>query len=84
MQEDAAVEELTFRVLSTGNTFSLSCRIDVPKLVPDCTRLEAGIAAVVLDSTGAAAYWAIDHFDTVPDFHNRQSFLMVLPGVAKM
>lgn len=84
MQEEAAVEELTFRVLSTGNTFSLSCRIDVHKLVPDCQRLEVGIAAVILDSTGVAAHWAIDHFARVPDFHGRQSFLMVLPGVAKM
>ncbi len=84
MQEDAAVEELTCRVLRRGNTFSLFCRIDVLKLVPDCKSLEVGIAAVVFDSAGAAAYWAIDHFDTVPDFHSRQSFLMALPGVAKM
>jgi len=84
MQEAAAVAEFTFRVLKEGNTFSLSCRIDVHKLVPDCKRLEVGIAAVVLDSTGAAAHWAIDHFESVPDFHGRQSFLMVLPGVAKM
>ena len=82
--EEAAVEEFTFRVLRERNTFSLSCRIDVRKLVPDCKRLEVGVAATVLNSAGTMAHWAIDHFESVPDFHGRQSFLMVLPGVAKM
>ena len=84
MEEEAAAEELSCRVLREGNTFSLSCRIDAHNLVPDCKRLEVGIAAVLLDSTGAAGHWAIDHFDVVPDFHGRRSFLIVLPEVAKM
>jgi hypothetical protein len=84
MQEDAAVEALTYRVLREENIFSLSCRLDVQKLVPDCQRVEVGIAAVVLDLSGTATHWAIDHFASRPDFHDRQSFLMVLPGVAKM
>ena len=84
MQEDSAVDELTSHVVRDGNGLSLFCRIDMHKLVPDCQALEVGIAGVLLAATGAATYWAIDHFETVPDCHCRRSFLMALPGLAKM
>ncbi len=83
MQEEAAVDRLTCQVDREEDTFSLSCLIDVHKLIPDCKEIEVGVAGVVLHSVGDASYWAIDHLETVPDFHNRQSFLIVLPGVAR-
>ncbi len=84
MQEEAAVEVLTPRVIREGDSVSLVCQIDMRKLVPDRERLEVGVAGVVLDTSGTVAYWAIDHCEIVPDFHRRQSFLMALPGMAKM
>jgi hypothetical protein len=84
MQEEAAVNGLTYHVVREDGTFSLACQIDVQKLIPDCQRLEAGVAGVISHTTGAVAHCAIDHFKTVPDFHDRQSFLIVLPGVIKM
>lgn len=84
MQEEAEVDRLTCHVVRKDDTFALSCRIDVHKLIPDCLGIEAGVAGVVLHTTGAASYWAVDHLETVADFHSRRSFLIVLPGVAKM
>ncbi len=84
MQEEAAVDRLTCPVVREDGTFSLSCRIDVHKLIPDYLGIEAGVAGVVLHTTGNAGYWAIDHLETVADFHSRRSFLIALPGVAKM
>jgi hypothetical protein len=81
MQEDTAVDRLSSHVVRDDRAFSLSCRIDVNKLVPDCQGLEVGVAAVLLDTTGATAYWAIDHFENTPDFHSRRSFVIVLPGI---
>lgn len=84
MREDAAVERLACHVVRENDTFSLTCRIDVCKLVSDCQGLEAGVAGVILRTTGGTEHWAIDHLENVPDFHSRRSFLIVLPGVAKM
>ncbi len=84
MEEDAALERLTCHVLKEDKAFSLSCQIDMHKLVQDCQELEVGVAGVVLGTTGTRTYWAIDHFENVPDFHSRRSFLAVLPGVTKM
>lgn len=82
MVEELAVETLTCRIARECNKFSLSCRIDMRKLVADGTPLEVGIAGVVFDTSGTAAYWAIDHCESVPDFHSRSSFQMLLPGLA--
>ena len=82
MREDAAVDMLTSRITRESNRFSLSCRIDaLDRLFPDWLELEVGVAAVVMETMGAAAYWAIDHIETAPDFHCRRSFLITLPGV---
>ncbi|MBU1567307.1 MAG: DOMON-like domain-containing protein [Proteobacteria bacterium] len=83
MHEDASVDRLTCHMARDGDTFSLACRINVKKIVPDCLGLEVGAAGVVFDTTGAVSYWAIDHLEAMPDFHIRKSFLIVLPGVAK-
>ena len=63
------------------NHFFLSCRIDFHRFVPESAGLEVAVAAVILDRTGVAGYWAIDHLGNGPDFHNRRSFLVDLPGM---
>lgn len=84
MREDAAVDLLICRITRESNRFALSCRIDdFDRLVPDWQELEVGIAGMVMETTGAAGYWAIDHMEKSPDFHSRRSFLMALPGVTK-
>ena len=82
MSEEAAAAKPTCNTVRECQKFSLFCRIDIHKLVPDNAPLEVGIAGVVLDASGITAYWAIDHCEAAPNFHSRSSFLMHLPGVA--
>jgi hypothetical protein len=81
MLEDTAIKDLPSRAVKDGDTFSLSCRVDMHKLIPDCKAIEVGVAGIVLNRTGETAYWAIDHLKNIPDFHIRQSFRIVLPGM---
>ena len=82
MLEDTAVEHLHIRTVKDGNTFSLFCRVDIDKLIPESKGIEVGVAGIILNRMGETAYWAIDHLKNIPDFHNRQTFQIVLPGIA--
>lgn len=84
MREEETVG-LPFCVAALDTTlFTLDCRIDIHRLVPDWSGLEVAVAAVILDRTGEAGYWAIDHPAKGPDFHDRRSFLVNLPEMNLM
>ncbi len=79
MREEEAVGRPCCLAAMDATLFSLTCRIDIHRFVPDLAGREIGVAAVILDRAGVAGYWAIDHPGKVPDFHNRRSFLVTLP-----
>ncbi len=84
MQEDSAIDKVASRTVRKENLFCLSYRIDLRRLIPDHQGIEVAITGVLLGVDEAIGYWAMDHFGTVPDFHDRRSFLMHLPGLVKM
>lgn len=81
MREEAAAGRPLCAAVMDATMFSLAGRIDIHFLVPDWAGLEVAVAAVILDQEGVAGYWAIDHLGKGPDFHNRRSFLVDLPGM---
>lgn len=83
MLEEAAIDRLSCQTWQRDTMFSLSCRIDTRTLFPDATELAVGIAGVVVLKNGVTSHWAIDHPEALPDFHSRQGFSLVLPGVAR-
>jgi len=69
------------RVVTDKSRLELSCSMDIHDLCPDAEVLTAGIACVVMETSGRLSYWAIDHCGARPDFHDRRSFLLQLvPG----
>lgn len=83
MREEKSLGQPTFRVVSDGEFWSLFCTIDLKGFIDDCSDLEVGVCAVLQTTDGSISYWAIDHPGTVPDFHNRGSFCVQLPGAEK-
>ena len=61
-----------------GREFSLSCHLPLDRLVADDQFLQLGISAVLVDTAGSVGYWALDHCRSVPDFHDKNSFLLQL------
>jgi hypothetical protein len=82
MLEEAAIDRLSCQTWQRETTFFLSCRIATHALFPDAAELAVGIAGVVVFTNGLTSHWAINHPETLPDFHNRQGFSLVLPGMA--
>lgn len=63
-------------------SFGLCAVIPLAEL-PDLARastIHAGIAAVIEDERGTLSYWALAHAAPQPDFHDPDTFTLVLPA----
>ncbi|MCP4338325.1 MAG: DOMON-like domain-containing protein [Desulfobulbaceae bacterium] len=80
MREEKAIAQPVCHIATDGDLLSLNCTIDFNGLIDDCSDLEVGVSSVLQTIDGSNSYWAIDHYGRKPDFHNRSSFSVVLPG----
>ncbi len=81
MQEEESVGTPVCHVVQDAGLLSYNCALDYTGLIADSSDLEVGVSSVIKATDGSTSYWAIDHHGTEPDFHNRTSFSMLLPGV---
>lgn len=81
MQEEGSIRKPLFHVVEDDGLLSFTCTLDCSSLVDDSSDLEVGVSSVIKATDGSTSYWAIDHHGKEPDFHNRTSFSMLLPGV---
>jgi hypothetical protein len=81
MREEVVVDQPVVDVVEDGDLFSLRCIIDCKAILVDSVDLELAVSCVIQDTRGSISYWAIHHHGPAPDFHNRKSFSMVLPGI---
>lgn len=79
MREERSVGKPLCRVVMEGDLLSLSCTLKFDDLIEDSADLEVGVSTVIQAIDGGISYWAIDHCDSKPDFHNRTSFCLILP-----
>jgi hypothetical protein len=80
MREEKFVGQPVCRVAADGDLLSLTCTLEIKGFIDDCSDLEVGVSSVLQTTDGSASYWAIDHCGKEPDFHNRSSFSVALPG----
>jgi len=78
MQEESALISFPFRLLNQSNSLRLVLELDLDRLVPVDQTLEVAISAVIHCRNGAMSYWALAHCGPAPDFHRRDSFVLVL------
>ena len=83
MQEEAAMDGIISHTDFVGREFSLSCHLPLGRLVADDQPLVLGIAAVLVDTAGAVSYWALDHCNNMPDFHDKTSFILQIAPMVK-
>lgn len=77
-QEETRIQQLPFDVQKVANGISLLAGIDLSVLDLPEQEQELGIAAVVRAKDGSETYWALVHPGPQPDFHLRESFILVL------
>ena len=83
MQQEAAMDGVVSHAEYGLREFSLSCSMPLGGLVADCQPLALGISAVLVDTAGTVGYWALDHCRNVPDFHDKNSFLLQLAAMVE-
>jgi hypothetical protein len=84
LKEYKRVDALKMDVLLSDQVFSLIVEIDKLKF-PDGffdksadASLEIGITSVLKNKDGALSYWALNHKDTRPNFHDFRSYVPLL------
>lgn len=81
MRDELAIAQPTCSIVMEVSTFSLHCSVDLSDIIADSSDIVVGIASVIEGCDGSISYWAIAHSDVKPDFHNRRSFMLKLPGI---
>ncbi|MGB3210921.1 MAG: DOMON-like domain-containing protein [Desulforhopalus sp.] len=81
MREEQTVVQPLCRIVTENNLLSLICTMDLIGIVDDSSELEVGISSVIEASDGSISYWALEHYGQNPDFHDRRSFGVLLPGL---
>lgn len=71
----AAAPQISFEQRADG--FSLSATL-APEFLPTGRALALGLSAVIEAADGSRSYWALAHCAAQPDFHLRQSFVLIL------
>ena len=78
MRQEESIAPPLCRVVVDGNLLSLTCALKFNNVIDDSSDLVVGVSSVIQATDGSTSYWAIDHCDLKPDFHNRSSFCLNL------
>lgn len=81
MKEEKTVAQPLRRLVADNDLLTMACTLNFSTLIDDACELDIGVAGVIEATAGNISYWALDHFGREPDFHDRRSFLLTLPGV---
>jgi hypothetical protein len=78
--EERSVRQLPFQVDWQDRIFALTATIDLNTLVQQNDPLDIGLNSIILTKGGVETYWALTHPAPQPDFHRRESFILLLEG----
>ena len=78
MEEETDFSSLPFRVERQSDSLSLSLELDLKRIARAVQVLEVAVSAVTKQRDGSVAHWALAHRGPKPDFHRRESFVVVL------
>lgn len=81
LRQDHSIGRPLCRTIEGPDCLSLRCSLNLNGIIDTSCSLEAGVCLVIETIDGSTHYWAIEHLGPEPDFHNRCSFLLRLPGV---
>ncbi|GAB4245471.1 MAG: hypothetical protein OHK0028_23460 [Deltaproteobacteria bacterium] len=78
MAREDAIPSLPFQVRNARNTIRISLDLAIGRVVPPGKTLQIGAAAVLRAADGGISRWALAHPRPVPDFHDRNGFVLTL------
>lgn len=81
MRQETTITPPLCRTVKGADILIMSCTLNFSTIIDDACHLDIGVAAVIEAADGSISYWALDHCGPQPDFHDRRSFLLPLPGL---
>lgn len=78
--EETAIQQLSFKAEKETGAFALDMIVDLKPILLENAPLEIGVTAVIQTRDGDKTYWALAHPGAQPDFHRRESFILVPAG----
>jgi hypothetical protein len=78
MREEIAFDRLPFTTQMQPDLYRLQLSVDLNKIIASDILLNVAITAVVETKDGIISYWALSHRSSEADFHQRDSFDLVL------
>lgn len=80
MREEPAFASLPFHVKTEPGALRLSLELDLERILPTGTDVDAAVCAVIQSAKGRMSHWALAHHGPRPDFHHRDGFRLDIPG----
>lgn len=77
-REEASIQQLPFAMKNEAGNVTLHADVDLSSLISANQPLQLGIACVIQSLDQHESYWALVHTDSKPDFHLRESFIILL------
>lgn len=77
-REETGILQLPFEFKKESEKYLLDVSIDLAPILRPGQELQIGIAAIIQTKDGAESYWALAHLASRPDFHLRESFILLL------
>ena len=78
MREEPAFTSLPFDVRRHKDSFRISLKLDIDRIIPADRILEAAVSAVIKYRNNKVTYWGLTHAGLQADFHRRDSFIIKL------
>jgi hypothetical protein len=78
MHEETAFTSLPFDARRHKDSFRISLKLDIGRIIPADRILEVAVSAVIKSTNNKLTYWGLTHAGLQADFHRRDSFIIKL------
>lgn len=79
-REETRISQLPFEFQKGSDEYSLAVSVDVMPILGADPDLQMAVTAIVRTRDNKETYWALGHPAPQPDFHARESFILLLAG----
>jgi hypothetical protein len=77
-REETLIQRLPLSVRQEAGCMMVESSVDLNPILSRERPVQAGIASVIQNKDGHETYWALAHPQSQPDFHSRESFILLL------
>jgi hypothetical protein len=79
-REETGISQLPFEFQKGSEEYSLAVSVDLTPILGADYDLQTAVTAIVRTRDNKETYWALVHPAPEPDFHARESFILLLAG----